>query len=198
MKLPPYDRKLNILHAPHLVVLGAGASKAACPNGDSNNRHLPLMDEHFVKTVGMTSILDKYSIKYDGIGFESLFSSLYSQKKYSDLCREMEDAIFNYFSELRLPDVVTIYDYLVCSLRAKDTIATFNWDSFLIQAYRRNGYLSEENMPDLLFLHGNVGVGICEKDKKVGPLNGECSACKNPFSSARVLLFLEVRSLLRD
>ena len=30
---------------PHVVLLGAGASKAAMPNGDKNGRAIPLMDE---------------------------------------------------------------------------------------------------------------------------------------------------------
>ena len=30
---------------PHVVFLGAGASKAAFPHGDRNGRHLPLMNE---------------------------------------------------------------------------------------------------------------------------------------------------------
>ena len=34
-------------NVPHAVILGAGASKAACPSGDKNGRILPLMNELF-------------------------------------------------------------------------------------------------------------------------------------------------------
>ncbi len=32
-------------HRPHVLILGAGASKASFPQGDGNGRKLPLMNE---------------------------------------------------------------------------------------------------------------------------------------------------------
>ena len=71
----------------------------------------------------------------------------------------LESAVRNYFKSLELPDEPTIYDYLILSLTEKDAIVTFNWDPFLMQAYRRN--LTVGNLPQLIFPHGNVGVGLC-------------------------------------
>ena len=36
--LPALDLKTNINHSPHVVILGAGASKAAFPIGDANGK----------------------------------------------------------------------------------------------------------------------------------------------------------------
>ena len=48
-----------------------------------------------------------------------------------------------------IPDDVTLYDYLVLSLTDKDAIISFNWDPFLVQAYRRN--IDVGNLPQLIF-----------------------------------------------
>lgn len=49
---------------PHLVLLGAGASLAAFPNGDKNGLKLPLMN-NFVETVeGLSDCFDKNGITY--------------------------------------------------------------------------------------------------------------------------------------
>ena len=85
-----------------------------------------------------------------------------------------------YFESLRIPAQPTFYDYLVLSLREKDVIATFNWDPLLLQAYRRNSPI--RRLPQLAFLHGNVGLGICTNDKRKGHLGKVCGQCKNPFS----------------
>ena len=39
------DPDNKMLHAPHVVMLGAGASVAAFPNGDKNGRKVPLMKD---------------------------------------------------------------------------------------------------------------------------------------------------------
>jgi hypothetical protein len=41
---------------PHFVILGAGASRAACPQGDADGRHLPVMTD-FVDTLELREIL---------------------------------------------------------------------------------------------------------------------------------------------
>ena len=43
------------MHRPHVVFLGAGASVAACPQGDKNGRHLPTM-ENFVDIIGLAPL----------------------------------------------------------------------------------------------------------------------------------------------
>jgi len=43
---------------PHVVILGAGASYAAFPNGDKNRKKLPLMN-NFVETLGIEELIER-------------------------------------------------------------------------------------------------------------------------------------------
>lgn len=47
---------------PHVVILGAGASYAAFPNGDKNGKKLPLMN-NFVETLGIEELIERAKIK---------------------------------------------------------------------------------------------------------------------------------------
>lgn len=76
---------------------------------------------------------------------------------------------------MQIPDEPTLYDYLVLSLTEKDAIISFNWDPFLIQAYKRNR--SVGNLPQLIFPHGNAGVGLCYDCKIKGYANCLCLNC---------------------
>jgi len=57
---------------PHVVVIGAGASVAALPNGDSNGKTLPVMD-NLVEVVGLEPVLERNGIEYEGKNFEAIF-----------------------------------------------------------------------------------------------------------------------------
>lgn len=169
---------------PHIVILGAGASKAACPNGDANRRILPLMN-NLIDVVGLAPILEAHGIQYDGDDFEAVYSRLDGQSQF-DECREsLEYHLHAYFASLRLPADPTIYDHLILSLRPRDVIATFNWDSLLIQAAQRNAL--QVALPTLIFLHGNVAVGYCEKDKSRGRYPERCPKCGNAFQATPLL-----------
>ena len=98
----------------------------------------------------------------------------------------MNDLIYSYFSRLELSDMPTIYDYLVMSLRDKDVIATFNWDPFLYQAWRRNH--SHGSSPRLLFLHGNVAVGY-DVENNIFGLAGTKSRTSGNYLEPTQLLF---------
>src|SRR5690606_32052274 len=78
-----------------------------------------------------------------------------------------------------------VYDYLLISLREKDVIATFNWDPFLMQAYRRHASL--RRLPQVLFLHGNVAVGVCHACRVKGPAGDSCRRCGESFQPTRLL-----------
>src|ERR1044071_19839 len=52
----------NIVEAPHVIILGAGASVAACPSGDASGRRLPVM-RNLVQIIGLESILENAGIK---------------------------------------------------------------------------------------------------------------------------------------
>ena len=178
------DRNPHIFPgAPHVVILGAGASKAAFPNGDANGKVAPVMNE-LIPLLGLDKILKKYDIEFENRNIEDIYSDL-SLGDYTDLVEHLDRVIYEYFEDMILPNTPTLYDYLLLSLRSKDIIATFNWDPFLGQAYQRNRDI--KNLPQIIFLHGNVFVGICMKDKKFGFINCKCSICNNFFSPVGLL-----------
>lgn len=170
---------------PHVVVLGAGASRAALPNGDASGHPIPLMQD-LAEVVGIATRLEEEGIEWRHADFEALWSLLSANPSHKDLCRELEESVFSYFSSLSLPSQPTLYDHLILSLRPKDAIVTYNWDPFLIQAYRRN-YTHIPALPQLFFLHGNVLAAFCETDQVIGVRGGICSRCRNPFSPTRLL-----------
>lgn len=170
---------------PHFVLLGAGASRAALPDGDVNGRLLPLMSD-FVDIVPVGDVLAAAGISYTGRNFEELYSELCANPGRADVRTALEGVIFKYFSSLSLPPKPTLYDHLILSLRKKDVIATFNWDPFLIQAIQRNRIV-QGRIPSVLFLHGSVAAGYCPRDNVHGVHGAICSRCGKPFDSSRLL-----------
>lgn len=182
--LPALDIKTNINHSPHVVILGAGASCAAFPKGDANGRQLPLMND-LVDVTGLKRLLQSAGIRNEGRDFEAFYDEIASSGRHTDLVREIERRIREYFAGMSLPPEVTLYDYLVLSLRAKDLIATFNWDPFLAQAYRRNMRITE--LPQIAFLHGNVEVGQCNEHRKKGFMDQPCEDCRQELRPTKLL-----------
>ena len=185
--LPQLDVKNNCNHSPHVLLLGAGASLAACPNGDKNGLEVPLM-KNLAEVVGLDKTFLQHGLKYGGEDFEAIYDDLVQSGKSPELVEEINAAVESYFSKLELPDEATIYDYLILSLRNKDMIATFNWDPFLAQAFWRNmqivGY---EQMPQIAFLHGNVAIGVCKNCRTKGWRYNTCTKCGETFSAAKLL-----------
>jgi hypothetical protein len=179
------DQIKNIkINRPHLVLLGAGASRAAFPNGDKNGKKIPLMND-LVDILNIKEDFNKYNIDIASENFEEIFSDLYTLDNKHPLIKIVEDKIFDYFYRLELPDTPTIYDYLVLSLRDKDVIATFNWDPFLWLAACRNCNITK--IPHLIFLHGNVAIGYCDKCRKKGQNNYPCQKCGKTYSPSKLL-----------
>ena len=179
----------------HTFLLGAGASRAAFPNGDKYGRKLPLMND-FVKILGLENFLDDNSIDFPNQNIEEIYSNLYTENPNSFVIEELNDRIINYFSSLKIPDEVTLYDELLLSLQKKDAIFSFNWDPLLLQAFSRNYMLGE--LPEIHFLHGNVLVGVCEKDQRVGYLNNRCSICNEKFSPSKILFPIKNKDYNKD
>ncbi len=194
-RLPPLDLKKNINHAPHVVILGAGASLAALPNGDPNGRKLPLM-RNMVEIVGLQSLLETHGVTSGYEDFESLYDGLADSGNHAELLAELENAVRSYFAELRLPNEATIYDLLLLSLREKDVIASFNWDPLLAEAVKRNRKL--KNLPQILFLHGNVDVGVCTEHKTKGFLEHSCSICQKPLKPTPLLFPIKQKDYTSD
>lgn len=168
---------------PHVVVLGAGSSRATCLNGDKNGRVLPLM-RGFSEVVGLKVLLEQWGMDPEK-NFEEIFSVLF-EKCEAEKIERIQNIVEEYFAQLELPDYPTIYDHLVLSLRGKDLIASFNWDPLLMQAYLRNGRVGLQ-LPRLAFLHGNIRVGYCEKDRVAGLMGKRCKRCGKPYARAPLL-----------
>lgn len=184
--LPQLDVKNNSNHSPHVLLLGAGASFAACSNGDKNGLPVPVMN-NLADIIGLNAIISEYGLNFSGKNFEAIYDELAESGKYSELLKDIDYAVENYFNKLELPNEATIYDYLVLSLRNKDIIATFNWDPFLAQAFQRNmNVIGYEQMPKIAFLHGNVAIGVCKKCRTKGWRYNICK-CGEVFTASKLL-----------
>lgn len=159
---------------PHVVIVGAGASIAAC-KVDKNGKQVPVL-KNIHTVLGLTDELKKYNFSEEQMAdFEKLFSDISGKIEYKDLQAKLEREVYDFFCKLTIPDKPTLYDYLILSLTNKDAIISFNWDPFLIQAYRRN--ICVGNLPGLIFPHGNSGVGLCYDCKIKGYANCLCPKC---------------------
>ncbi|MEA4863291.1 MAG: hypothetical protein AB7F40_07965 [Victivallaceae bacterium] len=174
------------IRRPHLVILGAGASLAALPDGDLNGYKLPLM-KNFASITGIDVLLREAEIPEPYDDFEALYSDIIANPALSELTEDINTYIDQYFSKLELPTEPTLYDLLVLSLRPKDVIATFNWDPFLTQAVQRNLNIINGMVPQILFLHGNVTFKYCSPCKKAFPNQNICPYCNKSLSSAPLL-----------
>ncbi len=172
-------------NSPHLVILGAGAS-IACIGQTPNGKKLPSMNDLFYLE-GVKEIIKKYSLKIEkGESFEMFFSRLFMDKHVA--IKDLEDYIYNYFSDMEIAPTPNLYDKLILSLRGKDTIATFNWDPLLLLSYARHKEINEDDLPDILFLHGNVAEGKCCDCKVLcNYYNKICHNCYKEQSRSKLL-----------
>ncbi len=186
----PSTEKRRLLD-PHVVIIGAGASIASCQT-DKNGKQVPAL-ANIHKIIGLTDELNGYGFSEKEMeNFELLFSNIVGVPKYSELQRDLENAVRNYFQSLEIPEGVTLYDCLILSLTEKDAIISFNWDPFLLQAYQRN--IKVGNLPQLIFPHGNVGVGICLDCKIKGYSNFTCPRCLKSFGEMPLLFPIQKKN----
>lgn len=180
----------------HTVVLGAGATIAAIPNGDKNGNKSSVMNG-LIEELNLNDVLSQVQIYTNSKNLEDIYSELYSREDCKNVINELERRIYNYFSSLELPEYPTIYDLLVLSLTNKDAIATFNWDPLLIQAYVRCTRFTK-NLPYIFCLHGNVAVGYCEKDIEFGVNGVRCPICENIFTPTKLLYPVKEKDYNKD
>jgi len=189
----PFDEHCR---RPHVVLLGAGASLAAFPDGDASGYPLPLMD-NLVETLGLQSLLKSTALEYeDQSNFEIMYSMLAPDPSNADLLCEIERRIETYFTGLLLPSHATMYDRLLLSLRPSDAVFTFNWDPFLFDAYQRNR--QAVSLPGIFFLHGNVRIGACLNHDEWGARGGHCSECGNRLTNVPLLYPIEKKDYSKD
>lgn len=181
--------------ASHTFILGAGASRAAFPKGDKFGRTLPLMCD-FVDILGLVKFFKSNGIDVRNQNIEDVYDQLYNNDPNSPVLEELNNIIVDYFSALRIPDEITLYDELILGLQKKDAIFSFNWDPLLVQAYSRN--LDIKELPHIYFLHGNVAIGICEKDNRAGYYSHRCSICNVPFKQTKLLYPVKSKNYASD
>lgn len=135
-RLPAFDPRRQVNQSPHVVILGAGASRAAFPSGDAKKRRLPLLFD-LPDCLDLRTAITNAGFPA-GANFESIYDELATTGHNPSLQAEIESKVRGYFESLEMPDEPTLYDYLLLSLRETDLIATFNWDPFLARAFIRN------------------------------------------------------------
>lgn len=171
---------------PHLFVLGSGATKATIPNGDKNGLQSPVMSE-LIKELEMESLLAGAKLQTSSDNIEDLYSELHKKPEYTNVVKAIENRIISHYQQMQIPDAPTLYDYLIISLREKDCIATFNWDPLLIQAYNRVNKITKD-LPEILFLHGCVAAGLCERCNYYAPLKRQvCPKCGEKLEMTKLL-----------
>lgn len=183
-RLPALDLRRRVNSSPHVVICGAGASRAAARNGDAFGRRLPLMND-LVTLLDLDALLRMHGLDAYAGDFELLYDAAARDPQLSPLVSELDTRVRHYFGGLVLPAGATAYDYLLLSLREKDVIATFNWDPLLLQAYARHASL--RRLPQVLFLHGSVAVGVCLSCRVKGRNGARCVQCHNPLAPSRLL-----------
>lgn len=180
---------------PHVVIIGAGASVAAFPKGDANGKLLPTMD-NLVSTLNLDQVFTKYKFHPKNMNFETIYSELHQDNPNSELIKEIEKKVFDYFSNLSIPDNITLYDHLLLCLREKDVVATFNWDPFLFDAWERCQKYAP--VPQPVFLHGNVRIGYCPKDNYFGKIYTPCPECNSKLQPIKLLYPVKEKDYTSD
>jgi len=193
--LPPLDKNVN--HAPHTVILGAGASIAAYMDWGKSGNPLPSMQD-LVDVLSLRDDIVDAGYKIEDLNFEAFYDELATSGVNEDLRKLVESRVYSYFASLSLPETPTIYDYLILSLREKDIIATFNWDPFLLQAYMRNEVVTRTRRPRIAFLHGNVMIGLCDTDRVSGINGRRCSHCGEALRPSTLLYPVKHKDYTND
>lgn len=152
---------------------------------------------NFLKELKLEDILSECSLSTQSNNLEDIYSELNERPEYENQKNKLEFKISTMFRKYQLPDKMTVYDYIVLSLKKKDLIASFNWDPLLIQAYQRMFEITT-NLPELVFLHGNVSAGYCVKCKSFGYIENDCQLCNKPFLQSRLLFPIKNKNYEND
>jgi hypothetical protein len=138
-----------------------------------------------VDVLGLQPLLKTCGLDGYAGNFELLYDTATRDKSLAGVASELDVRVRDYCGGLVLPVGPTAYDYLLLTLREKDVIATFNWDPLLLQASARHARL--HRLPQLLFLHGSVAVGVCLSCRVKGHAGTSCRQCHNQLTPSRLL-----------
>lgn len=161
---------------PHVVVLGAGASIAAMSQ-DRNGRPLP--DMRGLESLPEIGELFRSAGITDAHGdFEAAYSRLRASGQFGEVGDQIDQIVWDYFAGIEIGDEPTIYDHLLLGLRSKDLVASFNWDPLIVQAELRLRAMGVADLPQVVFLHGNVAITACMEHRVQGNVGDSCPGCE--------------------
>jgi hypothetical protein len=105
----------TFMERPHVVLLGAGASRAALPEGDRRGRPVPLLRD-VADDLGLAQHFPEELRELAASNFEAAYSQLHDRAPTR--CGPIDDAVRAHFAQLELPDEPNLYDVLTLSLRS--------------------------------------------------------------------------------
>ena len=95
------------MQKPHVVILGAGASVAAIPNGDLNGKRIPVM-KNLIDILKLDNLIKNVPSDIKNSNFESIYSYLIKNNYPADTINEIEEKVYDHFSQYRLPKTPTL------------------------------------------------------------------------------------------
>jgi hypothetical protein len=153
------------------------------------------MDD-LVSALGLSPLLKANGLERYADNFELLYEVAIRDPSLTSVVSELDTKVRDYFGSLALPDGPTAYDHLLLSLREKDVVATFNWDPLLMQAYVRHAGI--RRLPQILFLHGSVAVGVCISCRVKGRAGARCGRCRELLTPSRLLYPVADKNYIAD
>src|SRR5438132_12475449 len=105
----PSDLPEIRMHRPHVVILGAGCSRAALPKVDATGARVPLMQDFLDIVTPLRDFLNAAGGRTGGRNLEEVYSEIFLGGN-REICEKAEEIIFEYFQNLELPDTPTLYD----------------------------------------------------------------------------------------
>lgn len=148
----------------HLVILGAGSTIAAIPDGDRNGMRAYTLN-NFLEDPFYADFLASLDSKYQNLNIEEMCTKMYSEDR--QLYEAFERLIRNKYASLELPNGFNLLERLIMSLTSDDAIISFNWDDLIIQAYNRaKQYIPSILLPIIVFPHGNAQA--CYNEHRYG------------------------------
>ena len=73
----------------HTVILGAGATMAAIPNGDKNGKKSSVMNG-MISKLGLDDLLADVKLDTKSENIEDIYSELYMKPEYAEVVKELE------------------------------------------------------------------------------------------------------------
>ncbi|MBM9832985.1 hypothetical protein IAG15_17740, partial [Enterococcus faecalis] len=77
----------------HTVILGAGATIAAIPNGDKNGKSSSVMNG-LIKKLNLEELLADVELQTESENLEDIYSELYEREECTEVVKELEERLY--------------------------------------------------------------------------------------------------------